>query len=54
MVRNKTIFDDGKVMRVPAEMRDYLNELHGQTGIPIPAIMRKIAEIRPITAERRK
>jgi predicted DNA-binding protein len=54
MVRPKTICDKGKIMRVPAEMRDYLSELNKQTGIPIPTIMREIARMKPITAERRR
>ena len=54
MGRNRKNYDDGKVMRVPSEMRDYLKELNEKTGIPMPAIMREIARIRPITAERRK
>ena len=54
MVRSKTIMDNGKIMRVPAEMRDYIKELNEKTGIPMPVIMREIARIRPITAERRK
>jgi len=54
MGRNRINRDDGQIMRVPSEMRDYLNELNEKTGIPMPAIMREIARIRPITAERRR
>lgn len=45
---------DSQVWRVPKELVDYVNELNTITGISKPTIMREIAKIKPITAERRK